>query len=243
MNRNKLLAPALSAVGKKGFELDPAIPTGYLISTCISYAAMFMRGVVKGHGVGCPKGKPLIGKKVTLRCKKQLHCGSKVRLQEGVYIDALSRDGVHIGDRSLLGRNSRIECTGSLRSVGKGIRIGRDSSFGADCYFGCAGGIEIGNDVMAGQNVRFHSENHVFDDLSRPIREQGVMHQGIRVGNDVWIGAGAVFLDGANVGDGCIVAGNAVVTGRTFPPYSVIGGMPAKVLKSRRSEEDKSTRQ
>ena len=237
MDRNKLLTPALSAVGKKGFKLDSSIPTSYLISTCISYAVMIVRGIVKGHGIMCPKGAPLIGKKVVIRCKSKVNCGLKVRLQDGVYIDALSRDGVHIGDRSLLGRNNRIECTGSLRHVGKGIQIGHDSSFGADCYFGCAGGVEIGNNVIAGQNVRFHSENHVFEDISRPIREQGVTHQGIKVGNDVWIGAGAVFLDGANIGEGSIVAGNAVVTGKTFPPYSVIGGMPAKVLKSRKSEE------
>lgn len=237
MDKNKLLAPALLVVGKREFRLDPSIPISYLFSTGIRYAAMILRGIVKSCGVKCPRGKPLIGSKVTLRCKKKLHFGAKVRLQEGVYIDALSIGGVYLGDRSMLGRNSRIECTGSLRSVGIGIRIGRDSTFGSDCYFGCAGGIEIGNDVIAGQYVRFHSENHVFHELTRPIREQGVTHRGIRIGNDVWIGAGAVFLDGAKVGDGCVVAGNAVVTGKSFPPYSVIGGTPARVLKSRRPVE------
>lgn len=235
MDRNRLLAPALAAVGKKGFKLDPAIPTSYLFGVCMHYAAMIARGGVKGLGVNCLSGKPLVGKRVKIRCKKMLTCGAKVRLEDGVYIDALSHDGVVLGDRSLLGRNTRIECTGGLRSIGKGVRIGKDSTFGSDCYFGAAGGIEIGDDVVAGQYIRFHSEDHLFKNVDRLIREQGVTHQGIKIGNNVWIGAGAVFLDGADIGEGCVIAGNAVVTGKKYPPFSVIGGVPAKVLKSRRS--------
>lgn len=129
----------------------------------------------------------------------------------------------------VVGRNTRIECTGGLQSVGKGVKIGNRSTFGSDCYFGAAGGIEIGDDVMAGQCIRFHSENHNFNDMTKLIREQGVTHKGIKIGNDCWIGAGAVFLDGSELGDGCVVAANAVVT-RRFPENSVIGGVPAKVL-------------
>ena len=154
-------------------------------------------------------------------------------MQSGVYIDALSSNGVRIGDRSLLGRDTRIECTGSLAHIGKGLSIGADSTFGAGCYFGAAGGIQIGDEVMAGQYVRFHAENHITDDLDVPIRSQGVTHKGITVGNNVWIGAGVVFLDGAVVGDGCVIAADAVVTGKEWPPNSVIGGVPARVIKSR----------
>ena len=53
------------------------------------------------------------------------------------------------------------------------------------------------------------------------------------VGNDCWIGAGAVFLDGAEIGDGCVVGANAVVKGK-FEPYSVIAGVPAKIIKYRK---------
>lgn len=64
------------------------------------------------------------------------------------------------------------------------------------------------------------------------IREQGVTHKGIKIGNNCWIGAGAVFLDGAELGDGCVVAANAVVT-KKFPSNSVIGGVPSKIIKNR----------
>ena len=64
-----------------------------------------------------------------------------------------------------------------------------------------------------------------------PIQKQGVTRKGIIIGNDCWIGAKATILDGANIGDGCVVAAGAVVRGN-FPPYSVIAGVPAKIIKS-----------
>ena len=112
------------------------------------------------------------------------------------------------------------------------VRIGKNSSFSEFCLFGAAGGITIGDDVIAGQNVRFHSENHNYDDVDKLIREQGVNRKGISVGNNCWIGAGAVFLDGSSIGSGCIVAANSVVT-KHFPDNVIIGGVPAKILKKR----------
>lgn len=103
--------------------------------------------------------------------------------------------------------------------------------------FGAAGGIEVGDDVVAGQFIRFHSENHNYSDLTKLIREQGVSHKGIKIGDNCWIGAGAVFLDGAELGDGCVVGANAVVT-KKFPDNVVVAGIPAKVIKKRGNTND-----
>ena len=72
--------------------------------------------------------------------------------------------------------------------------------------------------------------NHVFDDPTRPMVEQGITAQGIVVGDDVWIGAGAILTDGVHVGHGAVVAAGAVVTG-DVPPHTVVGGVPARVLR------------
>ena len=104
--------------------------------------------------------------------------GKKTKFQDSVYIDALSHEGVIIGENVVLGRNTRIECTGSLQGIGKGVKIGNRTTFGNDCMFGAAGGIEIGDDVVAGQYIRFHSENHNYRDTMKLIREQGVTHKG-----------------------------------------------------------------
>ena len=86
--------------------------------------------------------------------------------------------------------------------------------------------------VIGGQNIRFHAENHLYDNPDQPIYQQGVTHKGIEIGDNCWIGAGVVFLDGAKIGNGCVVAANAVVT-KSFGDNLVIGGIPAKKLRDR----------
>lgn len=141
---------------------------------------------------------------------------------EGIVLE----DNVSIGDYSILA------CTGSLRYLGKGIKIGNNSHFGEYCFIGAAGGVKVGSNVIGGQNIRFHAENHLYDNPDQPIYQQGVTHKGIEIGDNCWIGAGVVFLDGAKIGNGCVVAANAVVT-KSFGDNLVIGGIPAKKLRDR----------
>lgn len=222
----------LKIAGKDNFQLDSNIDTEYILRQCWKYGWMMIRGKIFSFGHKKIAKNVFIGKKVKVIERKQLTLGQKTKLQEGVYIDALSQEGVSIGDGVVIGRNTRIECTGGLQSIGKGVRIGSRTTFGNDCMFGAAGGIEIGDDVVAGQFIRFHSENHNFDDTTKLIREQGVTHKGIKIGNNCWIGAGVVFLDGAELGDGCFIGANTVVT-KKFPSNVVIAGIPAKILKER----------
>lgn len=227
-----VIEKCLKLAGKKDFHMDERIGVGYILRICWKYGWMMIRG--KLLSVGRPRiaGSVFVGRGVQLWEKRYLTLGAKTKLHDRVKIDALSTDGVVIGDNCVLGRNTCIECTGSLQYLGKGVTIGNGTTFGSDCFFGAAGGIRIGNDVMAGQFVRFHSENHNFKDHNKLIKDQGVTHKGIEIGNNCWIGAGVVFLDGAKIGDGCVVAANAVVT-KQFPDNSVIGGVPAKVISNR----------
>src|SRR5690606_14434603 len=105
------------------------------------------------------------------------------------------------------------------------------SAVGDFTHFGAPGGIEIGNDVIMGSYVSFHSENHNFSDTTMLIREQGVTSKGIKIGNNVWVGAKVTFLDGCVIGNHCVVAAGAVVNG-IFPDNCVIGGVPAKIIKT-----------
>lgn len=222
----------LKFAGKDNFQLDSTIGVGYILRQCWKYGWMMVRGRFFSIGYNQIANSVFIGKKVKVIEKKHLAIGEKTKLQDGVYIDALSREGVFIGENVVIGRNTRIECTGGLQSGGKGVKIGNRTTFGNDCTFGAAGGIEIGDDVVAGQFIRFHSENHNFNDKTKLIREQGVTHKGIKIGNNCWIGAGAVFLDGAELGSGCVVGANAVIT-KKFPSDVVIAGIPAKVISYR----------
>ena len=82
-----------------------------------------------------------------------------------------------------------------------------------------------------GSYISFHSENHNFNDLQKPIREQGVTSKGIKLGNNIWVGAKVTFLDGCEIGNNCVIAAGSVVKGK-FLNNLVIGGVPAKGLKN-----------
>ena len=93
----------------------------------------------------------------------------------------------------------------------------------------------IGDDTITGAYLSIHPENHNFDDISSAIRLQGVTRKGISIGKNCWIGAKVTILDGANIGDGCVIAAGAVVN-QSFSDNQIIGGIPAKVIGSRGSE-------
>ena len=230
----RIINRLLKIAGKNGFQIDGRISNTYILRLCWKYGWMIIRGRMVSFGHKNISDKIFIGHHVKIYEKKLLTIGSKSKIHDGVRIDALSQDGVIIGESCVIGHDTIIEATGGLSNIGKGLRIGNRTTFNNDCFFGAAGGIIIGDDVVAGQYVRFHSENHNYNDLNMLIKDQGVTHKGIKIGNDCWIGSGAVFLDGAELGNGCVVAANAVVT-KAFPDNSVIAGVPAKIVKVRQN--------
>jgi acetyltransferase-like isoleucine patch superfamily enzyme len=109
------------------------------------------------------------------------------------------------------------------------IRIGAGSSIGQYVMLYGTGGLEIGNNVMVAAYTSIIASSHRFDKPEIPMNAQGVVARGIRIGNNVWIGAGARILDGVTIGDGAVVGANAVVT-RDVPAGRRVAGVPARVL-------------
>ena len=110
---------------------------------------------------------------------------------------------------------------------GKNIHIGRNVFINFCCHFQDQGGVYIGDDVLIGSNVVFATINHDLDPEKRHLHHMGE----IRIGNRVWIGANATVLAGVTVGDGAVIAAGAVVT-EDVPPCTVVGGVPAHVIKT-----------
>jgi acetyltransferase-like isoleucine patch superfamily enzyme len=104
---------------------------------------------------------------------------------------------------------------------------------GTHGFFGCAGGVEIGDDCIFGNFVSFHSENHNYSEGDKPIRLQGVTRKGIKIGRNCWLGAKATILDGVMLGEGSIVAAGAVVRAGIYPANIILGGVPARILRKR----------
>ncbi|GAB6077205.1 hypothetical protein JCM12825_20830 [Desulfurobacterium crinifex] len=162
----------------------------------------------------------------------KIKCGRNLYLMENSLINALSYKGVEIGDNFTLGKGAIIECTGVLRNVGGYLKIGNNVGINHYSYIGAMGEIIIGDNVIMGPGVRILSENHNFDRLDIPIKYQGVTKKKTVIGNDVWIGTNACILAGVKIGDGCVIAAGAVVT-KDIEPYSVVAGVPAKIIKKR----------
>ncbi|MCX9011226.1 MAG: acyltransferase [Candidatus Methanoperedens sp.] len=119
----------------------------------------------------------------------------------------------------------------------EGITIGNEVVFANNCVIGGEGGLEIGNFVMVGNNATILSSNHGYTDLNIPMLRQSLKIAPVKIMDDVWIGANAVIQPGVTIGQGAIVAANAVVV-EDIEPYSIVGGVPAKLIK-KRVDDDK----
>ncbi len=214
----------LNRSGKK-YTLDPHIPDSLIYYTLSKRAFMLIRGFLKTGK------KVFIGNNTKIYNSRNIFFGKSVTIDKNCSIDGYSSEKIILGDCVKIGAYSSLSSTSHLSKYGKGLKMGNNSAVGQFTELGAAGGIEIGDDVIMGSYVSFHSENHNFSDATKLIREQGVTSKGIKIGNNVWIGAKATFLDGCSVGNNCVVAAGAVVNG-AYPDNSIIGGVPAKVLKS-----------
>lgn len=218
------------------YRIDPAVGTRDLWGLLWARGWALIRGLWWRPRLGSAQGVLFVYKGASIRHPQHLHVGRSVTLEEYVQIDALSREGVWLGDNVSVGRFSVIEATGILRDLGIGFSIGANSNLGDYCFVGAAGGVRIGENVLIGQRVSFHSENHVYQRVDVPIKAQGVKREGIVVEDDCWIGSGAIILDGVTVGRGSVIAAGSVVT-HDVEPYSVMAGVPAKLIRRRGQEK------
>lgn len=229
----KLMQFAASCIKGRDYKLDARVPVSALYSLSARRFFWAIRGLFKGVAESShPNNIIFVGPRVELRNRSFIRIGGGTTLATGVLIDGLSVNGVNIGKQVNIGPYCQIEATGVITNIGLGFTIGDNSGMGAFSFVGAAGGVSIGKNVIMGQRVSFHSENHQFDRLDIPIRLQGITRKGIEIGDNCWIGAGVIFLDGAAVGHGCVIGAGAVVNG-VIPPNSIAVGVPAKVVKVR----------
>ena len=155
--------------------------------------------------------------------------------QEAIRISIELNNQYHTPEemREIMGRLIGKEVDNSFRmfppfytDFGKNITIGKDVFINSGCHFQDQGGIEIGDGALIGHNVVLATINH---DLN-PKENRKNHYAPIKIGAHVWIGSNATILPGVTIGDHAVVAAGAVVT-RDVPALTVVGGVPAKVLK------------
>ncbi len=132
-----------------------------------------------------------------------------------------------------LGAESIIEDFATVNNGMGGVFIGDRTLVGLGNVL--IGPLRIGNDVIIAQNVVFSGLNHGYHDVQRPIKDQPCTTAEIVVEDEVWIGANAVITAGVRIGKHAVVAGGSVVT-KDVPPYTVVGGNPARPLRQYQPE-------
>ncbi|MEK6481639.1 acyltransferase [Catalinimonas sp. 4WD22] len=115
------------------------------------------------------------------------------------------------------------------------IRLGNRVTVNDGCYLTSMFSITVGQGTSIGEYTSIRDYNHKFDDTSIPIKDQDYYGSPIEIGNDCWIGRGCIILPGVSIGYGAVIGANSVVT-KDIPPLSVAAGVPAKVIKMRKSD-------
>lgn len=128
------------------------------------------------------------------------------------------------------GKGSVVKPFSIVQSSGGGIRFGRDCAIGSFNHI-AAGQADViaGDHVRIGPHVTIIGTTREYCRRDRLIQDQGYVDKGIRIGHDVLVGAGAVLVDGCDIGDGAVIGVGSVVVGKV-PPYAIVFGSPAKVI-------------
>ncbi len=137
---------------------------------------------------------------------------------------------ISMGERCSVEQNVYFNAAGGYAS-GRAIEIGNGTFIGTGCEFNAIESIQIGQNCLIASGSRFVDHNHGTE-TGTPMKLQPEISAAIRVGDDVWVGVNSVVLKGVTIGEGAIVAAGSVVT-KSVEPYTIVGGVPAKLIRAR----------
>ena len=159
--------------------------------------------------------------------------GNQVSLLHGVSISAQGHPNnkVYLGDKVSLERGVDIRAMKDTC-----IHIDEGTFIGPYVCLAGPGNIKIGKWCLIAAHVGIFANNHIFDDPTEIIENQGLTRKGIVIEDDCWLGHAVTVLDGVTIGKGSVIGAGAVVT-KDIPPFSIAVGVPAKVIKSRKGKE------
>ncbi|MEO6981442.1 MAG: acyltransferase [Mucilaginibacter sp.] len=122
-------------------------------------------------------------------------------------------------------------------SPGNHLKLGDQVDLAWGVLITTAGGVEIGDRTLVGYNTMIFSANHVVPPGIEKIFYAGHAKKKVSIANDVWIGAGCIILPGVTVGEGAIIGAGSVVT-KDVKPYTLVGGVPARLIKNRNETDN-----
>lgn len=229
----KIMNYAIHKMGKTGYAIDISMSSFDLLIILRIRLVQCIRGCFYKCFFKKSKGVVFVGTGCLIQHAHLLSAGRSLTIGNSCRINALSKNGVVLGNNVTIKDSSIIECTAVIRSLAEGIIIGNNVGISQNCFIAARGLITIGNDVIIGPGVSIFSENHNFSRIDIPIVFQGETRLNVTIRDDVWIGTKAIILAGVTIGAHSIVAAGSVVT-KDVPEYCIVAGVPAKVIKVRK---------
>lgn len=154
--------------------------------------------------------------------KKNIFIGIHNQFDSDVLFDASAGGQITIGSRNEILRG----CL--LMTYGGNIKIGNNCSINPySIIYGHGKGVKIGDNVLIAGHCMIIPANHIFENTSIPIKNQGLTSKGIIIEDDVWLGGGCKVLDGVIIGKGAVIAAGSVVN-KNVDPFTIVAGIPAK---------------
>jgi acetyltransferase-like isoleucine patch superfamily enzyme len=214
-----LLAPTGADAAATAFRGEPPPLRGGLLTLL-----RFMRR----NGMFTRRYAELLGRALWLR----LRWRGRLQFDGIAFVCRNVRFEIGKDARVVLGRWSWLGDGTKIRAHEGEVVIGAKSVLGQECTISAYQHVSIGRECIVADRVMLIDFDHGVVDVEQPIRLQGIYKRDVRVGHNVWIGYGACILRGVEVGDNSVIGTNSVVT-RDVAPNSVVGGVPARLIRMR----------
>jgi acetyltransferase-like isoleucine patch superfamily enzyme len=215
----ELLVEPAASDAPGGVRLPPAPPHGGPLALLRFMRANGMLNVRYGR---------LIARLIVLKLRfgKRLQTEGLCFICPEVKLEIGRRATLRIGRWAWVGHGCKLR-------VHEGeVRIGAKTVMGQECTISAYQRVSVGRECIIADRVMMIDFDHGVTEVDRPIRMQGIYKRDVEVGHNVWIGYGACVLRGVTIGENSVVGTNAVVT-RSFPANTVLGGVPARVIRTR----------
>ena len=232
--RTKAQRYATLVVGQPGFW--PLLRYELITTLCGSLPGalgLVLRSRLYPRLLGRVGRNVVFGHNVVLRHPHKIRIGDDVVIDDNCCLDAKGADnhGITIGNGVLIGRNTILSCKNG------DIEIGDRANIGFNCEIFSGGHVRLGRNTLVAAYTYLVGGDHLHDRVDVPVLDQGRVARGIEVDDNAWLGAHVVIADGARVGRDAIVGAGAVVFG-AIPPFRIAAGVPAKVIRDRRTRRD-----
>ena len=229
----ELINKIIQKLGRSDYSIDSSISPLNMYLILKSKFFELVRGLFVRILFKNTQGIMFIGKRTCLKHCNLISAGRTLFIGDNVLINALSKNGIQFGNNVSIHSNTIIDCTGGIRSIGEGLIIGDNVGISPNCFIQVRGTVQIGDNVLFGPGVKLFSESHNFEDPGKFINEQGETRKGVIIEDGVWVGSDVTILDGVTIGSNSIIAAKSLVN-KDVPSFSIVAGIPAKVIKYRK---------